>query len=86
MDIEVKTREMQLDEMADFHARLSKLETRDTEQSRRITALEDAGRGHYNDDPMSQLGPIIWVMAALTLAPIILDLVKQWRLSQSSSL
>lgn len=82
--IERKSREMQLDEMADFHARLSRCESADVAQSRRITALEEGARGHYDDDPMKSLGPIFYVMVLLTVAPLVIDLVKQWRLSPSS--
>jgi hypothetical protein len=83
MDSEAKTREMQLDEMADFHARLSHVETNQVVLSRRITAMEDGKRGSYDDDPMKAMGPVIWIMVLLTVAPIVLDLVKQWRSSQS---
>ena len=76
-----KTREMQLDEMADFHARLSRCESTDIQLSRRITGLEDGARGAYSDDPMKAMTPIIWVMVLLTVAPLVIDLVKQWRLS-----
>lgn len=74
-----------LDEMADMHERLSRLESVDVKLSRRITALEDGQRGHYNDDPMNGLfsPSILWAIALLTLAPVIVDLVKQWK-SQSS--
>lgn len=81
-ELEQKTREMQLDEMADFHARLSRCETTDTGLSRRITALEENGRGRYDDDPMKSLQPIIWIMVILTVAPLVVDLVKTWRSSQ----
>lgn len=82
-DIDQKSREMQLDEMADFHARLSRCETADTGLSRRITALEEGTRGHYVDDPLSGMMPLLWITVALTFAPIIIDLVKQWRSSPS---
>src|ERR1700689_3187210 len=79
-----KAREMQLDEMADFHARLSRCESADVQLSRRITSLEDGARGHFQDDPLSGVMPLLWITAALTLAPLLFDLVKQWRLSSSS--
>jgi hypothetical protein len=81
--VEERTREMQLDEMADFHARLSRCESADVLASRRITALEEGARGHYVDDPLKDLAPLIWILAALTIAPVVIDLVKQWRLSPS---
>jgi hypothetical protein len=80
---EPKTREMQLDEMADFHARLSRCETMDVALSRRITSLEDAGRGHYDDDPMKSMMPLVWIMVLLTVAPLVVELVGKWKLSES---
>jgi hypothetical protein len=80
---ERKTREMQLDEMADFHARLSGCESNDIRLSRRITDLENAARGHHNDDPLGGMGSLLWIMAALTLLPVVLDMVKTWRSSPS---
>jgi hypothetical protein len=82
-DIDQKSREMQLDEMADFHARLSRCESDHITTSRRITALEEGARGHFQDDPLSGMMPLLWITAALTLAPLLFDLVKQWRLSSS---
>jgi hypothetical protein len=79
-----KTREMQLDEMADFHARLSRCETFDVALSRRVTALEDGSRGHYEDDPLKSMMPLVWIMVLLTVAPLVIDLVNSWRSSQSS--
>jgi hypothetical protein len=76
--------ENDLDGLADFHARLSKCESFDVALSRRVTALEETGRGHFNDDPMKQMAPVIWVMVFLTVAPLVLDLVKAWRSSQLS--
>jgi len=76
-----KTREMQLDEMADFHARLGRCESFETALSRRVTALEEGTRGHVNDDPLKDMMPLVWIMVALTLAPMVIDLVKQWRSS-----
>jgi tRNA G10 N-methylase Trm11 len=76
--------ENDVDGLADFHARLSNCESMDVKLSRRITALEEAARGRYADDPMAGMGSVVLVMVVLTLAPIVLDLVKQWRLSQSS--
>jgi hypothetical protein len=83
-DVDHKTREMQLDEMADLHERLSRCETMDTGLSRRITALEEGARGHFDDNPMKDLAPLMWIMVLLTVAPLVVDLVKQWRLSPSS--
>jgi hypothetical protein len=85
MGIEEKTREIQLDEMADLHARLSACESKDILLSRRITALEESARGNFNDDPMKQMGPMIWIMVLLTFGPLIFDLVSKWRSSQSQS-
>lgn len=81
---EEKSREMQLDEMADFHARLSRAESFDVTLSRRVTALEEGGRGHHEDGIMESMGPLIWIMILLTVAPLVLDLVKEWRSSQLS--
>lgn len=81
---ESKAWENDLDGLADFHARLSRCETFDVALSRRLTALEEAGRGHFNDDPMKAMGPVIWVMVFLTVAPLVLDLVRAWRSSQLS--
>jgi hypothetical protein len=83
--VDVKSREMQLDEMADFHARLSRAESFDVALSRRVTALEEGGRGHHTDGIMESMGPLIWIMVLLTVAPLVIDLVQTWRSSQSSS-
>ena len=79
--------ERRIDEMADLHERIGKLESRDVLLSRRITALEEAGRGHYDDNPMSSLlsPSFLLVIAALTLLPVVVDVWKQWRLSSSQS-
>ena len=80
---DAKAREMQLDEMADFHARLSRCESADVAVSRRVTALEEGARGSYDDNPLSGMMPMVWIMVVLTVAPLVIDLVKQWRLSSS---
>jgi hypothetical protein len=77
------SKRMELDALADFHARLDRCETFETALSRRITALEEGTRGHYSDDPMSVMGPMIWVMVGLTVLPLIMDMVTQWRSSRS---
>ena len=82
---EPTNREVQLDEMADLHQRLSACESNDVRLSRRITVLEDAARGHYEDDPLKHMQPMIWIMVLLTVAPLVVDLVKQWRSSPSLS-
>lgn len=77
--------ERKIDEMADFHARLSKLETERVAMSRRITSLENGHQGRYSDDPMGSLfsPSLMWAVAILTLAPLIIDVVKQWKSSPS---
>lgn len=76
---------MRIDEMADFHKRLSTLESSNLRLSRRVTHLEDGTRGHHSDDPLSGiLSPgFMWAMAALTLAPLVIEAIKQWRSSSS---
>ena len=68
-----------LDALADFEARVSRCETFETALSRRLTALEESGRGHMNDDPFAGMMPLVWVMLALTVAPLVIDLIKQLR-------
>ena len=79
---------LRIDEMADFHARISVLETGHVKLSRRITRIEDGGKGSYSDDPLAGIfSPgFMWVMVLLTLAPIIVDMYKTWKSSSSSSL
>ena len=79
--------ERRIDEMADLHERISKLESRDVQLSRRITSLEESGRGHFSDDPMhSFLSPsFVLIIAVLTLLPVVVDVWKQWRLQSSHS-
>jgi len=81
---EMKPEEMRLDELADLHSRLAVCETVEVSLSRRITALEEGARGVYNDDPLKSMAPMIWVMVLLTVAPLVIDLVKSWRSSPSS--
>lgn len=74
-----------IDELADLHARVSTLETNGTRLSRRLTALEENSRGHYNgDDPMAGMSSLVWVAVALTLLPIVADMIQKWHSSQSS--
>lgn len=74
---------LHIDEMADFHSRLSTLESGNLRLSRRVTHLENGARGHYSDDPLSGiLSPgIMWALVALTLAPLVIEVFKQWRSS-----
>lgn len=78
---------LQIDEMADFHARLSALESGVVRLSRRVTRMEDGGKGSYSDDPLAGFfSPgFMWMIALLTLAPILVDVWKQWKSSSSSS-
>ncbi len=73
-----------LDELADLHARISTLESADVTLSRRITRLEEADRGHVNDDPFGNLfsPSFVWAMVIITLAPTIIELVKDWKASK----
>lgn len=76
-----------LDALADLHARVSKEETAVTMLSRRVSALEERARGAYNgDDPMAGIpwGLLIAGLVAVQLLPILIDVVKQCRLSSSS--
>jgi hypothetical protein len=78
---------MEIDEKADFHSRISTLESALIRTNRRITKLEDGTRGGYSDDPLSSiLSPgLVWAMVLLTLAPLVVELIKQWRSESSSS-
>jgi hypothetical protein len=77
---------LRLDEAADLHARVSAVESNQVRLSRRITALEEANRGNFSDDPLAGiLSPgMITLMVVLTLAPIVVEMIKQWRSSSSS--
>lgn len=77
---------MEIDEKADFHSRLATLESAILRTNRRITKLEDNNRSGFSDDPMAQIfsPALMWAMVLLTIAPIVIELVKQWK-SQSSS-
>lgn len=82
-----KLERLRIDENADFHARISTLESGLLRMSRRITRLEDGGKGHYSgDDPLAGIfSPgLVWAMVALTLAPLIIEGIKQWKSSSSS--
>jgi hypothetical protein len=72
---------IELDEKADIHQRLSTLESALIRTNRRITKLEDGSRGAYSDDPLSHIfSPgLVWAMVLLTLAPLIVEMIKQWR-------
>ena len=85
MDESKKDRDMVLDEMADFHQRLGRCESFEVALSRRVTAIEESNRGHYVDDPMAGMSTMIWVMVLLTVAPIVLEMVREWQSSRSSS-
>ena len=79
-------REIQIQEMADVHARVSTLESQMSTQSRRITRLENRGQGHFDDDPMNMLfsPTMLCLYAVIALAPVVLEMVKTWRSSQLS--
>ena len=79
---------LRLDEMADLHSRVSVLESNSLRLSRRVTAIEDGGKGHYSDDPLSGIfSPgIMWAMVLLTLAPLVIEAYKQWKQSSLSQL
>jgi hypothetical protein len=82
-----------LDGLADLHSRLSTCESVDVALARRVTALEEKNRGHYDgDDPFKammgrgglNLTPLLWVVALVTLAPLVLELWQTWQSSQLS--
>ena len=77
--------ERRIDEMADFHERLSTLESMDVKLSRRITALEESTRGHFNDDPISSMfsPSLLWMFAIIALAPMLIDAYKSWKMQSS---
>ena len=86
-----KTWQNDLDGLADIHSRLSTCESVDVALARRVTALEEKNRGHYDgDDPFKSLTgglnltPLLWMVALVTLAPMVLELWQTWQLSRSS--
>ena len=79
-----------VDGLADFHSRLSDLETWQLNLARKVSQLEEHNRGHYDaDDPMKQMlglggsGSMIWIMVLLGIAavvvPVVPELIRSWR-------
>jgi hypothetical protein len=88
MENEAKTEQMVADRTDFFIRELASMDDKNERRyaaiARRLTELEDRAHRKLNDDPMDIMGPVVMVMVLLTVAPIIIDLVKQWRLSPSS--
>jgi hypothetical protein len=99
MDVEtkkdVKGWQNDLDGLADIHARLSTCESVDGNLARRITALEERNRGHYNaDDPMAQMkgllggggDSMLTYAIVIGVVMIVVEVIRQWpSLSSSAS-
>lgn len=75
-----------IDAMADLYERMSRVETRNVEMSRRVTSLEDRNRGLLDDDPTKLITSMVVGMLVLqVILPMIMDMVAKWRLQSSSS-
>lgn len=50
-----------------------------TSVSRRLAVLEQNAKGSYDDDPMKMMGPVIGIIIAMQLLPVIVEAVQAWR-------
>jgi hypothetical protein len=74
---------LQIDRDADFHERLSKLESGHTTLSRRISAIEDMGRGSGSSPEQMFDNKTLAMLIAIMIIPVALqvagELVKRWQ-------
>ena len=76
-ETKITPEQMRLDEVADLHERISNMATRQLDDSRRITRLEHSEHG--SGDMFGSLDSMMWIMVLLTVAPVVIDLYRQWK-------
>lgn len=75
---------MDLDAAADFHARLSQIETKQIQDSRRITALELQQGGKKDELELFDnrtMGILVLLMVLPVILPMIGEMAARWKQS-----